>query len=29
MIETIEQIPIDYELKETHEFTLIIPNKYL
>jgi P4 family phage/plasmid primase-like protien len=28
MIETIEQTPMDYELKETHEFTLILPEKY-
>ena len=27
-VESIEQTPMDYELKETHEFTLILPNKY-
>ena len=28
MIETIELTPMDYELKETHEFTMILPEKY-
>jgi P4 family phage/plasmid primase-like protien len=28
MIESIERSPLDYELKETHEFTMILPKQY-
>jgi len=28
MLENIEQSPIEYELKETHEFVMILPDKY-
>ena len=28
MLEKIEETPTDYELKETHEFTMILPEKY-
>jgi len=28
MLDTIEQTPMDYELKETHQFVMILPTKY-
>ena len=28
MLDTIEQTPMDYELKETHQFVMILPDKY-